>query len=263
MARIRTVKPEFFTSEQVMDCSTTARLLFIGMWCFCDDQGVHPASARTLKAEVFPGDDMPVEAVQAMVDELLSVGLLVGYESGGKPYWYVTGWSHQRIEKPNRKHPSPPGTEPELDDQSTTSRRPFDDHSTPEGKGKEGKGKEKSVNPAPKSARFDPTSLALPDGLPADKWAEWLAYRRQRRWSMAEPTARKQLEFLTECLARGQPPGDVIDASIRNGWQGLFPLKDSKNGSSRADRLDAVAAELTGRGAHHPRTIDGSARQVD
>jgi hypothetical protein len=49
MARIRTVKPEFWTSEQVMNCSRDARLLFIGMWNFCDDGGNHPASAKTLK----------------------------------------------------------------------------------------------------------------------------------------------------------------------------------------------------------------------
>ena len=46
MARIRTIKPEFWTSEQVVDCSPTARLLFIGLWNFCDDGGVHPDLKR-------------------------------------------------------------------------------------------------------------------------------------------------------------------------------------------------------------------------
>jgi hypothetical protein len=49
MARIRTVKPEFWTSEQVMELSPLARLAFIGMWNFCDDAGVHTASAKRLK----------------------------------------------------------------------------------------------------------------------------------------------------------------------------------------------------------------------
>jgi len=34
MARIRTIKPEFWTAEQVMELSRDARLLFIGMWNF-------------------------------------------------------------------------------------------------------------------------------------------------------------------------------------------------------------------------------------
>ena len=54
MSRIRTVKPEFWTSEQIIACSPIARLLFIGLWNFCDDNGVHPASYIRLKAEVFP-----------------------------------------------------------------------------------------------------------------------------------------------------------------------------------------------------------------
>ncbi len=44
MARIRSIKTEFWTAEQVMECSPIARLLFIGMWNFCDDGGNHPAT---------------------------------------------------------------------------------------------------------------------------------------------------------------------------------------------------------------------------
>lgn len=51
MARIRSIKPEFWTSEQVMALSPLARLAFLGMWNFCDDAGIHPASAKTLNAQ--------------------------------------------------------------------------------------------------------------------------------------------------------------------------------------------------------------------
>lgn len=105
MARIRTIKPEFWTSEQVMECSPIARLLFIGLWNFCDDGGNHPASAKTLKAEVFPGDDISAAQVQSMLAELSANGLVVFYEHAGKEYIHVTGWQHQKIEKPTYKHP--------------------------------------------------------------------------------------------------------------------------------------------------------------
>ena len=42
MARIRTIKPEFWASEQVMDCKPVTRLLFIGLWNFVDDFGRAP-----------------------------------------------------------------------------------------------------------------------------------------------------------------------------------------------------------------------------
>lgn len=105
MPRIRTTKPEFFTSEQVMNLSIFARFAFLGMWNFCDDGGNHPASPKTLKAEVFPSDDVTSTDVQGYVDEMLDQGLLAVYEAAGKQFWHVTGWHHQRIDKPTIKHP--------------------------------------------------------------------------------------------------------------------------------------------------------------
>jgi hypothetical protein len=109
MSRIRTVKPDYWASAQIMDLSVPARLLFIGMWNFCDDAGIHPASARTLKALVFPGDDFDVVP---WVQELLDQGLIVEYEARGKGYWHVTGWHHQKIDKPSYKYPLPNGSIP-------------------------------------------------------------------------------------------------------------------------------------------------------
>lgn len=139
MARIRTTKPEFWTSEQVTDCSPLARLLFIGMWNFCDDAGNHPASAKTLKAEVFPSDDITSASVQLLVDELLANSLIVLYTAPNKDYWHVTGWhKHQKIDKPTYKHPP-------YSEELEVPRRTLGEASPPEGKGREGIGKGKDV----------------------------------------------------------------------------------------------------------------------
>ncbi len=133
MARIRTVKPEFWSSEQVMECSPMARLLFIGLWNFCDDAGNHVASAKTVKAEIFPGDDISSTDVQGMLDELSSNSLIAFYTNGDKEFLHVTGWrKHQKIDKPTYKHPA----------FSEDDRRAVVEASPPEGKGREGKGRE-------------------------------------------------------------------------------------------------------------------------
>lgn len=133
MARIRTIKPEFWTSEQVMDCSTISRLLFIGLWNFCDDAGRIGASPKQIKALVLPGDDFSSEDVRGMIDELSSNGLLIRYVVDGKEYLQVTGWHHQRIDKAQKsKIPPPP------DDHSPNGRGTF--HVGREGKGEERKG---------------------------------------------------------------------------------------------------------------------------
>lgn len=140
MARIRSIKPEFWTSEQVVELSPTTRLLFIGMWTFCDDRGVHPASCKTLKMEVFPGDDFTASNIEQMMAAIIQAGLVLEYQGfDGKMYWAVTGWEkHQKVEKPNFKHPEPP----KIADHSPTNRRLIADHSTTGGKGGEGKGRE-------------------------------------------------------------------------------------------------------------------------
>jgi hypothetical protein len=108
MARYRTIKPEFWTSEQVMECSANARLLFIGMWNFADDAGRIPFSPKTLKAQIYPGDEITPETIRGMVVELSSNGLLKPYTVDDKEYLQITGWHHQKIDKPQKpKYPEP------------------------------------------------------------------------------------------------------------------------------------------------------------
>lgn len=116
MPRNRMIKPEFWISEQVLNCSPMARLLFIGIWNFSDDNGVHPAAYKKLKAEIFPTDDCSIKEIQSWVSELMQQGLLNEYTVTDKTYWIVTGWGkHQTIKYPTYIYP----TEPINEEQST------------------------------------------------------------------------------------------------------------------------------------------------
>lgn len=136
MARIRSIKPEFWSSEQVMDLSITARLAFIGMWSFADDRGVHPASPKTLKAEVFPSDSLTTQEVDALVAEMILQGLVAEFDAGGKRFWSVTGWArHQKIDRPTYRHPAPPGNDAStrhIDELSPNTLRHLDESSPTE-----------------------------------------------------------------------------------------------------------------------------------
>ena len=108
MARIRSIKPEFWTSAQLLECSTNARLLFIGTWTFADDAGRHPWSAKQVKAEIFPADNFAEKQVLGWLIELETNGLIVRYSFEGKEFFYIAGWKHQRIDKPQSpKYPDP------------------------------------------------------------------------------------------------------------------------------------------------------------
>lgn len=172
MARIRTIKPEFWTSEQVVECSPNARLLFIGMLNFCDDSGVHPANVRRLQMEVFPCGSFGKDAVGEMVQELIENQLIEVYEVEGAMYWRATGFTkHQKIDQPTYKHPLPDGSVPEKvrrrrseDSPNPNDNSPNNEPDSPnvrrtdgecsEGvhprKGKEGKGRESNTPHTPR-----------------------------------------------------------------------------------------------------------------
>lgn len=235
MARIRTIKPEFWANEQVMDCSPMARLLFIGLWNFCDDGGNHPASAKTIKAEIFPGDDITSTTVQQLLAELESNGLIALYSASGKDFWHVTGWHHQKIDKKSFKYPAFDGAG------SEQIRLPLGDSSPPEvdveGKGKgrekEGEGK-KVVAEAP----------TIPDWIPAKPWADFIRMRVEKKKAPTGRAVELLIAELAKLLQAGQNLTDVLDKSTRNGWLDVFAIKPQANGARpSANDLDAINAE--------------------
>jgi hypothetical protein len=118
MARIRSIKPEFWTSPQIVACSLPARLAFIGLLNFCDDNGIHPASVSRLRMQIFPEDAISNDAVRTLVAELIRSGLVATYPVGDEVFWLVTGWSrHQKIDKPTYRHPLPDGRVANLTDE--------------------------------------------------------------------------------------------------------------------------------------------------
>lgn len=122
MARIRSIKPEYWSSGQVMDCSRDARLLFIGLWNFCDDMGRFPCSGKQIKALVFPGDDdLNSTIIRRLIDELAANGLLSIYIVDDKEYVEIGGWRHQKIDKPQAAKYPAPVVEPSTNDQRQVS----------------------------------------------------------------------------------------------------------------------------------------------
>lgn len=110
MARIRTIKPEFWADEDIGELSTNARLLFISTWNLADDEGLLKWSASYLKAQVFAYDDITTSDVESMMDELTSGCFVHPYKGPkNKVYgWIVNFRKHQKIDRPQApKHPLP------------------------------------------------------------------------------------------------------------------------------------------------------------
>ena len=134
MARIRTIKPEFFTSESVLSISPLARLFFIGLWCESDREGRLKWKPKTLKFRYLPADNVDIDELS---NELIKEKMIVIYEVDGNEYCEIPSFtSHQVINNRERESEIP-----ELDIHASTTRQPrVKAEGRKEGKGREGKG---------------------------------------------------------------------------------------------------------------------------
>lgn len=156
MSRIRTIKPEWWTRGEVLECSLNSRLLYLGMNNFADDFGNIEGSPLSIKAMVFPGDPMPVDEVVDMLNELCLNDLLTEYtvdkNGKAKTYYNITTFlEDQRIEKKGKARC--PEYNPDMKVPVSVSE---DSPPVPGGssKGREGKGN--SIKPSlSKVSKFD------------------------------------------------------------------------------------------------------------
>src|SRR5256885_771857 len=79
MARIRTIKPEFFTSDDICALSPLARLLYVGLWCEADREGRLVWTPGVMKRRYLPDDACDIEILGA---ELIARGLIRLYGEG-------------------------------------------------------------------------------------------------------------------------------------------------------------------------------------
>lgn len=92
MARIRTIKPEFFTSADIVGLSFPARLLYIALWCEADREGRLVWRPATFKLRYFPGDRVDIDA---LARELIASRLVIEY---GEGLAYIPKFStHQHV----------------------------------------------------------------------------------------------------------------------------------------------------------------------
>lgn len=163
MARIRSIKPEFWESESVGRLSRDARLLFIGLWSSADDHGRFRAHPRLLASGLFPYDDDAKASVPTWLGELQREGCVELYQAGEDRFGHIPKWeTHQKIDRPSpSRFPEPPLASPR-----EPSRVTIEPSIIPSaGAGSREQGEEQgagSVSPPPKEA-VEPPRIANPD----------------------------------------------------------------------------------------------------
>lgn len=173
MARIRSIKPEFWTDERVVDLDPLTRLFFIGCWNFADDYGYILDKPRQLQLQVLPAEKCDA---QMLVKELVHAGLLDRYpmKDGGFAL-HIRNWEkHQKVDKRTESRiaadlsdsqPVPPTPPDDSESPADSPRIP-----TTEGKGVESKGMEGSREERERaSALFEDFWKRYPPGKAGNK----------------------------------------------------------------------------------------------
>lgn len=110
--RIRSIRPEFWTSTDIAALDWHTRLVYIGLWSYVDDNGVGRDVEPLITAALFPLDgDLSESSVRVHegLKALCSGGQIVRYQVAGKPYLHVVQWSkHQKINRASEgRYPLP------------------------------------------------------------------------------------------------------------------------------------------------------------
>ncbi|HCB0756303.1 TPA: hypothetical protein MYM49_005422, partial [Klebsiella pneumoniae] len=104
MARIRTIKPTFWTDEDMAEISESACLLAIGLLNYADDEGYFNANPKLIKAAVFPIRETS-RSIPVLLQELSNCGYISLFSAqNGKHFGLINNFTKHQVV--NKKTPS-------------------------------------------------------------------------------------------------------------------------------------------------------------
>lgn len=107
MPRMRTLKPSFFSNDQLAEVHPLGRLLFQGLWCMADREGRLEDRPKRIKAEILPYDTCNIER---LLDDLKARSFILRYEIGEDRFIQVVNFAkHQNphVKEPPSTIPAP------------------------------------------------------------------------------------------------------------------------------------------------------------
>ena len=108
---------------------------------------------------------------------------------------------------------------------------------------------------------------ARPNGVDKQAWEEFEQHRKDINKPMSDIARTKNANVLTDFLPSVQR--DMVDATIRSGWTGIFPLKGGANGThhkipeSRSAKAMRIFNERHGTDSAAPVQVDGGELRAD
>jgi len=107
MPRKRIIDPEYWLDGEISRISDKARLLYIGLWNFADDNGIIENDPQKIKVQVFPYS--PQLKIENYLKELEDIKKIISYKKEGKEYYWIKNfYKYQKgIKFPSKRYPTP------------------------------------------------------------------------------------------------------------------------------------------------------------
>jgi hypothetical protein len=105
MARNRMIKPEFFEDVKLSGVSLESNLVYIGLWVYSDDYGVHDYSLRNILGELFRHrSEISEKKLEKWIKELINENFLIHAEVKLRPILVIRSWDkHQNVPNPSKR----------------------------------------------------------------------------------------------------------------------------------------------------------------
>lgn len=239
MARIRTIKPEFFRHvglyEAEIETQMPLRIAFAGLWTAADREGRFKWRPRELKLDALPHDEIDFSRV---MDALMTRGYLVKYEVDNEVFGFIPSWDkHQSINNRESESILPPPTEEALSMRILTRASRVDDacptplvHAPVEGKGRSN------------TRVTSNTTFPKPDDIDSEVWEGFVAHRKAKK------------EPITELVIKG-----IRREAAKAGWSVSDALRESVERGWKSFKAEWVASKTSGQTISHDQTFDGVA----
>ena len=224
MARIRTIKPEFWRDENLSFLSPEAALLAIGLLNHADDEGYFNANPKLVESDVFPLRELQ-KTTASLLDDLHKIGYIEMYcGSDGKKYGHIVNFEkHQVISKKNKSkikpllsEGCPAKTIPVVVRESSSTALVEVQVGT--GNREQGKEVEKEGSRKPNALRFDVIEHLVGEGVRQQIALDWVAVRKTKKAAVTK-TAIDGIK--REASKAGYSLDKALEVCCQNGWAGF------------------------------------------
>ena len=205
--------------------SATEKVVLAALADCADDEGVTWIAVRSLrgKMDLITMTSLGERAIQGAIKALCAAGHLKRDEQPGRGCTYTvqprTSCAPAADAPPQEVRPAANAEAPAADAGETST--------TPQNSPK--------ASPSSRKRAAQPSAFVPPSDIPEAEWDAFEEMRRRIKKPMTDKARTIAVDRLRRLAADGWPPGDVLNHSTLNNYQGLFPPKDNRNGQRSRD----------------------------